>query len=154
MAAARPRGEYGQYWERMDDLFYRTIGYAERGFRASIYINILVVIVGTVLLAYSIVYSWINGLDVYSTAFGSLGVVAFISTFYFTPQRKIQKTVGDLTQIQMLYRTYYMQAEAVNDWDYYNTKKTLDQLERMNKHLEEMTKSATQKIEEYVGKEE
>lgn len=152
--AARPRREDTEYWKKMDDLFYRTIGHAERAFKVNIYINIVVVIVGIVLLAYSIVYNWINGLDVYSTAFGSLGVVAFISTFYFTPQRKIQRTVGDLTQIQMFYRSYYMQAEAINDWDYWNKEKALEQLEKMNKHLEELTMNATQNIEEFVGKKE
>jgi hypothetical protein len=54
----------------------------------------------------------------------------------------------------MFYRTYFMQAEAVNDWDFYNRKKTLDQLEKMNKHLEEMTNNVTQKIEEFIGEKE
>lgn len=150
----RAHGDYRDYWKKWDDLFYRTIGHAEKAFRINVYINVIVVIVGIVLLAYSVIYSWINGLDVYSTLFGSLGVIDFIAIFYLTPQRKIQKTVGDLAQIQMFYRTYYMQAEAINDWDYYNSKKTLDQLEKMNKHLEELTKNATEKIEELIGKKE
>ena len=158
--AALPRSveprerDFREYWRRMDDLFYRTIGHAERAFKINVNINIIVVIVGIVLLTYSIIYSWMNGLDVYSTAFGSLGVVTFITTFYLTPQRKIQKTVGDLAQIQMYYRTYFMQAEAINDWDYWHKEKTLDELDKMNKQLEKLTNNITQRIEEYVGKEE
>jgi hypothetical protein len=152
--SAEARQKAREYWDKMDTLFYRTIGHAERAFKINVNINIVVVIVGIVLLAYSIVYSWINGLDVYSTAFGSLGVIDFIAIFYLTPQRKIQKTVGDLAQIQMFYRTYYMQAEAVNDWDYYNQEKTIEQLVKMNKHMEELTHNATEKIEELVGKKE
>jgi len=123
-------------------------------FKINVYINIVVVIAGIVLLAYSIVYSWINSLDLYSTAFGPLGVVSFIATFYFTPHRKIQETVGDLTQIQMLYRTYYTQVEAIIDGDRENPNKTLDQLEKMNKQYEDLTNNAVGKIEELVGKKE
>ena len=56
-------------------------------FRINIIINIIVVGVGIILLGYSIVYSWKNNLDVYSVAFGSLGVLNFIVTFYFTPKK-------------------------------------------------------------------
>ena len=152
--SAPPRKWADEYWERMDAMYYRTIGHAERAFRINVNINIVVVIVGIVILAYSIIYSWINGLDVYSVLFGSLGVAEFIAIFYLTPQRKIQKNLGDLTQIQMLYRTYYTQVEAISDWDRQNSKKTQDQLERMNKHLENLTNNATQKIEELIGKKE
>ena len=136
----------------MDALFYRTISHAEEAFKISVYINIVVVIVGVVLLTYSMVYSWANRLDLYSTAFGSLGVISFVATFYFTPQRKIQETVGDLTQVQMLYRTYYTQVEALIDWDRENPNKPLDQLERMIKQYEDLTDKATRKVEELIGK--
>ncbi len=92
-------------------------------------------------------------MDPYATAFGSLGVVSFITTFYNTPQKKIQKTVGDLTQLQMFYRTYYMQAEAVNDWLYNNDKNmSLDDLDKVNKQLEALTNGCVEKIETYIGK--
>lgn len=141
-----------EYWEKMDNLFYRTVGHAEQAFRINVYINLVVVIVGIVLLGYSIVYSWINSLDLYSTAFGSLGVVNFIAVFYLTPQRKIQKTVGDLTQMQMLYRTYYNEVEALGDWDRMHPEKTLDQLETMCTQLDRLTSNATEKIEKLIGK--
>lgn len=152
--AVSPRSkDVQEYWKKVDQLFYRTIGHAETAFNVNVYINIIVVIIGIVILAYSIVYSWINGLSLYSTAFGSLGVVSFIATFYLTPQRKIQKTVGDLTQIQMFYRTYFTQVEAVNDWLYINEHKmSLNDLEKVNKQLETLTNDAVQKIEEFIGK--
>jgi len=140
-----------EYWEKMDNLFYRTVGHAEQAFRINVYINLVVVIVGIVLLGYSIIYSWINSLDLYSTAFGGLGVVNFIAVFYLTPQRKIQKTVGDLTQMQMLYRTYYTEVEAHGDWDRMHPEKTLDQLETMCTQLDRLTSNATEKIEKLIG---
>lgn len=155
---AQPRSEarlkeIREYWRRLDNLFYRTARNAERAFIINVSINVVLVIVGIALLTYSIIYSWVNGLDLYSTAFGSIGIIEFITVFYLTPQRKIQKTVGDLAQIQMFYRTYFMEAEAFNDWDYYTAKtKTLDQLIKMNEHLKDITISLAEKIEELVGK--
>ncbi|MCW4019470.1 MAG: hypothetical protein NWF00_12475 [Candidatus Bathyarchaeota archaeon] len=143
-----------EYWKNVDNLFYRTIGHAETAFKVNIYINIIVVIIGIVILGYSILYSWINGLNLYSTAFGSLGVVSFIATFYLTPQKRVQKTVGDLTQLQMFYRTYYMQAEAINDWLFNNQKNlSLNDLDTVNKQLEALTNGCVEKIESYIGKE-
>jgi len=156
--ATQPRSEQRireirAYWQRLDDLFYRTVRNAERAFIINVSINVLLVIVGIIVLAYSIVYSWTNGLDLYSTAFGSIGIIEFITVFYLTPQRKIQKTVGDLAQTQMFYRTYFMEAEAFNDWDYYTAKtKTLEQLIKMNEHLKDITIALAEKIEELVGK--
>lgn len=143
-----------EYWQRLDNLFHRTIGHAERAFKINVYINLIIVGVGIALLVYSMIYSWLNNLDIYSTAFGGLGVVSFIAVFYFTPQKKIQKTVGDLTQIQMFYRTYFMLADAVYAWDYHSRKKSLQELKEMNKHLEELTCNITKKIEEFIGKKE
>jgi hypothetical protein len=95
-----------------------------------------------------------KALDIYSTAFGSLGVASFIALFYFTPQKKIQKTVGDLVQIQMLYRAFYMQAEAVSDYDYRTRlTKTFDEVKRMNDHLMENTLKVIDKIEVCIGEE-
>jgi hypothetical protein len=109
--------EYARkYWEKMNNLFYRTIGHSERAFKVNIYINMILVMIGVIFVGYSIIYSWQNQLDLYSTAFGGIGLVSFIATFFATPQEKIQKTVGDLTQIQMCYRTYCMLWEHTGDY--------------------------------------
>ena len=149
---ARDKGK-SDYWERIDNLFYSTVSHAETGFKINVLLNVIVAAVGLAILSYSIVYSWINGLDLYATAFGTLGVASFITLFYFSPQKKIQKTPGNLAQIQILYRTYCMQAEEVNDLCYRHNPKTIEELEKINKHLAEMTNEICQKIENYVEKE-
>lgn len=155
----RPTGPFDEdyartYWVKIDDLFYRTIAHAERAFKINLNINIVVVVLGISILVYSMIYSWLNGLDLYSTAFGALGVANFVAIFYFTPQRNIQKTVGDLTQIQMFYRTYYIQVEYIIDWANMHKDMTLEELETWNKRLEEVTNSITQQIEDLIGKKE
>ena len=58
-------------------------------------------------------------------------------------------------QIQMLYRTFYMQAEAVSDYDYITRKsKTFDDIKRMNDHLMENAIKVIDKIEKCIGEEE
>ena len=147
--------EYARtYWVQIDDLFYRTIAHAERAFKINLNINIVLVIVGIVILAYSIIYSWYNSLDLYSTAFGTLGILDFVAIFYLSPQRNIQKTVGDLTQIQMFYRSYYVQIEYIIDWANLHQDMTIEELEKWNKRVEEVTINITEKIEELIGKKE
>lgn len=143
------------YWKQMNALFYRTIGHAERAFKVNVYINIILVGVGLALIGYSFIYSWINSLDVYSTAFGGLGVLSFVATFFMTPQDRIQRTVGDLTQIQMFYRTYCLLWENIGDYQRINLEAmTLEDLEKLNNQLEKHTISISKKIEEYIGNEQ
>jgi hypothetical protein len=139
------------YWDKLDALFYGTVKHAETAFTINVILNILVAAVGLVILFYSIAYSWTHGLDLYTTAFGSLGVVSFIALFYFTPQKKIQKTMGDLAQLQMLYRTYFMQAEEVNDLCYRHNPRTIEEVEKINNHLKDVTCAICKTIEDYVG---
>lgn len=87
-----------QYYSRMDDLFDRTISKSEKVFETNKNINLIVVGVGVTLIAYSIVYGAINGLDLFSTAFGTLGAAEFIAVFWFSPQRKIQELIANLVK--------------------------------------------------------
>jgi hypothetical protein len=138
-------------WRKIDALFYRTIGHAETAFKANLGISIAVVIIGIVLVGYAISYSWIKSLDLYSTAFGTLGVVSFIATFFLTPQKNIEESVGDLTQIQVCYRTYAAQWEAINDFLYYHEENmSMDELRRINLLLEELTFKIVEEIEKFT----
>ncbi len=114
--------------------------------------NIIVVAVGVLMLLYSIYYSWTRSLDLYSIAFGGIGVASFVGLFYYKPQLKIQQTVGDLTQIQVVYRTYCAQWENITDWARSNQQHmTLQELDALNKQLEDRTNVAVDKIEKFVG---
>jgi len=137
----------GVQWEQMDKLILR----ASKDIRFNVFINIFVVGIGFVLLAYSMVYSWINGLDIFSTALGSFGVIEFIAVFYLKPQKGIAKSIGDTTQLQMFYRTYVIQVETLSDWLANNPEMSLGQLEIIIKRFEELTNNTTQKIQDHIG---
>jgi len=148
---SRPQ-EGEQYWKRIDELFFRTHEHAENAFKVNLYVNIIVVAVGVLMLLYSIYYSWTRSLDLYSIAFGGIGVASFVGLFYYKPQLKIQQTVGDLTQIQVVYRTYCAQWENITDWARSNQQHmTLQELDALNKQLEDRTNVAVDKIEKFVG---
>ena len=141
-----------KYWEELDKLFYRTIGYAESAFRTNRYINIVVVCIGTVMVVYALVYNALRGSDLTSVAIGGLGIADFMGLVFFTTQSKIQKTVGDLTQIQMLYRTYCNELETTLDWVRDNRNAmTIDLVERVDSELEKRTEYAIKRIEELIG---
>jgi len=137
----------------MDGLFFDTIDQTKGAFKITSYINIVVVIVGCALLGYSMAYSWTRGLDIYSTAFGTLGVISFIATFFVQPQNLIQKNVGDLTKIQMCYRTYCIQWETVVNWERNNEKTmTIADIEKINRHILDIAKELSKHIESIIGK--
>ncbi len=141
-----------QYWKRIDNLFFKTHEHAEMAFRINLYINIIVVAIGMLMFLYSIIYSWTRSLDLYSVAFGGIGIATFIGLFYFKPQLKIQQTMGDLTQIQVVYRTYCAQWENITDWARSNQQHmTLQELDTLNKQLEDRTNVAVDRIEKFVG---
>ena len=78
-------------------------------------------------------------------------MLSIVSNFYLAPQRKIQKTMGDLTQVQIFYRTYCAQWENIMEWARENKDMTLEQLEALNKQLEERSGAAIEKIEKFLG---
>ena len=105
-----------KYWAEMDAIFKDTMGQAKKGFRMNLVIGAIVVGIGVIMVLYSLVYSAWKGLDVNSVAFGSAGVVTFITTFFFTTQKSVQKAVANLATVQILYKAFNTVWESVNDW--------------------------------------
>jgi hypothetical protein len=142
------------FWKKLDNLFDETINYAEKAFKINSYVNIIVVSTGVILILYSIYFSWFNNLDIYTITLSTLGISSFILLFFIAPQRRVQDLVGDLTQIQLFYRTYLIQWEHIADWQRENREKmTLEELRNLNKQLEELTINIAAKIGDLTDKE-
>ena len=143
-----------EYWDKLDALFYRTIGHFEDAFKTNKMINLVVVGLGVVFAGYGVVYSAYKGVDLFAVVFGVSGLGTSLLSYMFSPQREIQRNVGDLLQCQLMYRTYCHQEEAVLDWIRDNRDSlTLEELERANDHLEKITKEKVDVIESLIGKE-
>ncbi len=144
-------------WDKIDDVYYGLIRRANWAFLVNAYINILLVIVGVFLIAYALATAWIKGADLAAAFTGVGGIVAVVATFFVGPQERIPKHMGDLAQIQMLYRTYTLQADTFNDWVWYNEvegKLTSTNLKRAFKILEDTTRESCSLVEKLIGPEE
>ena len=101
--------------EAIEKAYHKTMANADSTFRLNLRINIIVVIIGIIILAYSIIYSWVNELNIYSTAFAGIGVAEFIAIFGFNPQKKIQEALANHTQVQIIYDRYLGQRFVITD---------------------------------------
>ena len=144
------------YWQRMDDMFDRTIAIAENSYRTNRIINIIVVIIGIVLIANSIVYTWIKQTpDAWSLFSGGLGLVSFVTIFLTKPQLRITKALANLVQVQMIYKSHSLEYEAISDyhWEKFkNGNRDIAELTQMNKELDRATENAARLVESFVEK--
>jgi hypothetical protein len=142
-----------EYWDKLDALFYRTIGHFEDAFKTNKMINLVVVGLGVVFAGYGVVYGAYKGVDLFAVVFGVSGLGASLLSYMFSPQKEIQRNVGDLLQCQLMYRTYCHQEEAVLDWIRDNRDSlSLEELEKANDHLERITREKVDVIESLIGK--
>ncbi len=150
---ARPTPPGSGFWEKIDNLFYASVAHAERAFRTNVNINIVIVGVGVSLIASSIAYSWLFELNVFSVAFASIGVADFVAIFFVNPQKGIHRTLGNLVQVQVAYRTYLSQLEALLDYDrqqYEKGDRALKDVVEMNEALSKVGATAIKSIQENV----
>jgi hypothetical protein len=141
-----------KYYTQVDEMFFRTEGYAENAFRTNERINIVVVALGVVMILYAIAQSALRGADLSTVAFGGLGVADFFGLVFWTTQSKITETVGDLTQVQLIYRTYTHQVDAVLEWET-ESKGRMDvaTVQAIGDELEKRTLFALNEIEKLIG---
>lgn len=141
------------YWDRIDNLFYKTVARAEQAFHLNLAVNTIVVAVGIGLVAYSVALSWFRGVDLATTGFAGIGVASFVALFFFNPQKYIHKSVGNLVQVQIAYRTYLSQFEALADYDRQRHQaggRTLQDVKDTNAAWGQVSREAIALIETYV----
>jgi hypothetical protein len=107
-------------WQRMDNSFYSTIGFTQLAYRSTNKISYVVVAMGVIFLIHSIASVYIfHKLDQWSVLSGGLSLVSFVSLFFTRPQKDIQKNtataLGNLAQIQMIYKLYSLQFASLAD---------------------------------------
>jgi hypothetical protein len=148
--------EAKQYWKDMDNYFFTSINQSNLAYKTNLTINILVVIIGTILIAYSIIYSAWKGMDVYSVAFGGIGIVAFISTLFLTPQRYIHNALSTTTRMQIVVKTFEAIWEAAIDkLATEGDEMTPEQLKDFDNHLVDVAVRLAEKLQiSYISDEQ
>jgi len=92
-------------WEEVNERYSVLMKSAQRAFGANLTINKVLVGIGIGLIFNALVYSWINGTDLFSLITGGAGAT-FIGIFFLLPQKMINKAIGNLAQIHLIYKTH------------------------------------------------
>ena len=141
-------------WDKLNDLFTRTLDDARRAYVTNYVINLIIVTIGIVLLASSLLMAWIRGLDLQTLVYAGLGIADFTALFYVSPQQRIQRLLGDFNQIQVVHRNYRMQIEKILEYNwkvYKSGNQTLSETIEVNKEVERVSINSLEAIEKYIG---
>jgi hypothetical protein len=139
---------------RFEQSMKDTIHTAKSYYETNRKINIIIVIVGIVFLANSIAYSWIKGVDLFSLFSGGLSVASFATLFFTKPQENITEALGNLAQIQMIYKAYCLQFDALLDFHLGQENASLDTICNMNSAVGSVAANAATLVQDNVETEE
>ena len=149
------RKERREHLERLEKACAGTTKSARTYYETNRKINLLIVGTGVVLLANSIGYAWYDGTNPWSLFSGGLGISSFATLFFTKPQQNITKALGNLTQIQMIYRSYCLQFDTILDAHLRSVEtSSIEELNKLNMTLRQATENAVMLIQEKVETEE
>jgi hypothetical protein len=94
-------------------MYNRIMKNAQSSFSLLLRINLIIVVVGIVLLAYAIVYSAFRGLTWEATSFAGVGIADFVTIFLLNPQKKIQDALSSHTKVQIIYDGYATKRQTI-----------------------------------------
>jgi hypothetical protein len=142
-------------WTLIEKSFQRTLHQAEVAYRTNYMLNLIIVALGIILVASSLVFAWARGLNPDTLTFAGLGIADFTAVFLVNPQFRIQQLLGDWEQIQVIYRTWYDQSNLVDfftvDADGNYKIFDFDQVTAVNEEMAKISQQALSAIEMYVG---
>lgn len=150
------------YWLRMDKLFDDTMGIAKLSYRTIRIINIIIVCVGLVFICNSIALFWMGGPDqspgdqIFAFASGGMGMASFVAIFFTKPQKNISRSLGNLAQIHMIYKSHSRHFETISDYDWEKFlekgSRDFDEVEKLGREFERMTEKYSELIQKYIEK--
>jgi hypothetical protein len=149
------RKERREHMERIEKACAGTTKSAKTYYETNRIINLIIVSIGVILIANSIAYAWRDGTNSWSLFSGGLGIASFTTLFFTKPQQNITKALGNLTQIQMIYRSYCLQLDAILDAHIRSVDtNNIDDVSKLNTTLQYTTENAVSLIQEKVEADE
>jgi hypothetical protein len=133
-----------EHLSRIDKASSGTVKIARSYYETNKKINIVVVTVGIVLLANSIIYAWLYGINGWSIFSGGLGITSFVAVFFTKPQQNITTALGNLAQIQMITKSYSLQFDMLLDYHIRNESPNIEEVNRINNILYGITSRGVQ----------
>jgi hypothetical protein len=141
----RTRQTSEKYWDVLDDLFKKTMKIAINAYETNRIINIIIVCIGIILIINSVVYTWYHEYaDSWSLFSGGLGLLSFVLVFFLNPQIYITNALGNLAQIQIIYKAQSLEFESMSDYNWSKfiaNPRDLKEIMLMNEELERTTEN-------------
>ncbi|MGD0643654.1 MAG: hypothetical protein ABSA75_01970 [Candidatus Bathyarchaeia archaeon] len=124
---------------------------SERACRINVSIYAAMMVFAVALATYSLSYSAFFGIGLYPTIFGVLSIASFVSILLIAPQSKISKNAAKIVQMNTLYSAYVNQLAVLGHRDVYKRgEKSIDEVERTSKLLEQVTFNTVDKLENLI----
>ncbi len=79
-----------------------------------------------------------------------LGITSFATLFFTKPQENITKALGNLAQVQMIYKSYCLQFDAILDYHIKNELRSIDEVIKMNDAVCSATRKAVKLVQSEV----
>ncbi|OLC34161.1 MAG: hypothetical protein AUH84_05415 [Thaumarchaeota archaeon 13_1_40CM_4_38_7] len=163
------REDWTQEWFKSDIAFFKglqkdyfdVIRSAKTGFTFNMGISLTIVIVGIALLVNSIVFAWLYHDKDLSWSFlsGLLGASSFVTIFFRNPEKMINQAVGNLAQIQMIFKSHEIHWEFIRQYfrDRWNPELPPEKLGTIAEEIfksfakyDASTKEYVQEIQKYI----
>ncbi|MFZ0556528.1 MAG: hypothetical protein WAM26_14700 [Nitrososphaeraceae archaeon] len=150
-----------EHLDRIDRVSAGTVKIARSYYETNRKINIVIIAVGISLLANAVGYAWYTsysggvatagaGANLWSIFSGGLGMTAFATLFFLKPQGNITKALGNLTQIQMICKSYCLQFDTILEYHVKNDLKNIHELNDMIITLQNNTSAAVKLIQSEI----
>ena len=150
-----------EHLDRIDRVSAGTVKIARSYYETNRKINIVIIAVGISLLANAVGYAWYTsysggvatagaGANSWSIFSGGLGMTAFATLFFLKPQGNITKALGNLTQIQMICKSYCLQFDTILEYHVKNELKNIHELNDMIITLQNSTSAAVKLIQSEI----
>jgi len=129
----------------VESAIFDELSISDRACRINLSIYALVAGFGFGLVAFGLIYSALFGLGLFSAFFMCLGFASFSSILLIAPQSKISRNELKIGQLYILYSGYLNQLAVVRNNDE-QSEKSVDQVERTSRLLEQVTFNTVDKI--------
>ena len=106
--------------EEMKKVINKIIEISKSNYRFKANVNLILVIVGIVLIANPIAFTWLKSTGMLKSMdtmdltnlnyfLGGIGIIAFVTTFFNRPQKQMTVAIGDLAQLLFICMMYQVQ---------------------------------------------
>jgi hypothetical protein len=142
-----------EHLDRIEKESVKIMKTAALSYETNCVINLIVVGIGIVLISNSVAYGWVKGMDGWTLFSGGLGVVSFVTLLFTKPQQYITNALGNLAQIQVIYKSYCLQLDAILDYHLRKESADIEEIARIDQALQSITDKAVKLIQYNVESE-